>query len=949
ISVEVTATDKSGNTNSIDHQIKVDLDGPLLTIDTVAVDDVINAVEALTGVPISGTATAGAEIVVKLGDDELVTVADDKGHWSVKVLPEQLELLDGDISVEVIATDKSGNTNSIDHQIKVDLDGPLLTIDTVAADDVINAVEALAGVAITGTATAGSSIVVKLAGEELLAVADEQGHWSVTVLPDVLNALDGEVNVEVIATDEAGNTESLDHLIHVDVGLPNLTIDTVAGDDLINATEALAGVTINGTATAGSSIVVKLAGEELVVVADETGHWSVNVLPGVLNALDGEVNVEVIATDEAGNTESLDHLITVDTGVPTVAIDAISGDGVISAAEVAAGIAITGIATAGSKVVLSIGGEDYNVTVGDDGKWSVNVPATVWDNVYGEVVVKAVASDEAGNTADASRSITVETPALTISTVAGDDIINAAEHGEGLEISGTSGGLEAGQILNIELNGKAYTVEIGANGGWVLSVPAADVQALQNGKYTIVTSVDGIGDLVSVDHDIVVDTTAPTITIDPVAENGIIDAAELTEAVTISGTTTGLAGGENIYVILNGWKYTGKVAADGSWSLDIPKAYAEELENGTHRLTANVSDASGNTARSFVDVSVQGHSGIVSVGEDFQGTWDEEDPSVIDMVAGDSYTLKSGLTMTGIQNGVIEEGTAVKEQYVFNISGTGYYWGEGTGDLVTHVDGGAIGEFSFGRQVNSVSFLYAAVDRDCYVEIYDADGHEIDRVRLDGNNTGEPEDNLPVQKFSYEAQEGVAIDHIRINATDEKWGMSVDDFRWTYHDDVAADQHNVTTEAGTSGGLEALAAVAMDDNAVSGSAGNDHLAGTADNDHFTIGNGGGDLLTYHLLNAADATGGNGADRVAGFTVGSGADADRIDLRELLADTSYSAEGKPDVEALAEFLKVTVKGNDTEIAIDRDGAGKAHEMTTLVTLSDVQTDLATLLANHQLVV
>jgi large repetitive protein len=36
-------------------------------------------------------------------------------------------------------------------------------------------------------------------------------------------------------------------------------------------------------------------------------------------------------------------------------------------------------------------------------------------------------------------------------------------------------------------------------------------------------------------------------------------------------------------------------------------------------------------------------------------------------------------------------------------------------------------------------------------------------------------------------------------------------------------------------------------------------------------------------------------------------------------------------------------------VDMDGSGSAQSMTTIATLNNVHTDLATLLANHQLIV
>lgn len=73
--------------------------------------------------------------------------------------------------------------------------------------------------------------------------------------------------------------------------------------------------------------------------------------------------------------------------------------------------------------------------------------------------VSATVNDKAGNPGSASHNLAVDTtaPVLTINTVAGDDIINDAEHGQALVISGTSTGGEAGDVVSVVLNGKTYT------------------------------------------------------------------------------------------------------------------------------------------------------------------------------------------------------------------------------------------------------------------------------------------------------------------------------------------------------------------------------------------------------------------------------------------------------------------------------------------------------------
>ena len=53
--------------------------------------------------------------------------------------------------------------------------------------------------------------------------------------------------------------------------------------------------------------------------------------------------------------------------------------------------------------------------------------------------------------------------------------------------------------------------------------------------------------------------------------------------------------------------------------------------------------------------------------------------------------------------------------------------------------------------------------------------------------------------------------------------------------------------------------------------------------------------------------------------------------------------------ITDYIRVVQNGSNTEIQVDLDGTGGQFSPTTLVTLNGVQTDLATLLANHQLLI
>lgn len=95
------------------------------------------------------------------------------------------------------------------------------------------------------------------------------------------------------------------------------------------------------------------------------------------------------------------------------------------------------------------------------------------------------------------------------------------------------------------------------------------------------------------------------------------------------------------------------------------------------------------------------------------------------------------------------------------------------------------------------------------------------------------------------------------------------------------------------------------------------IVSTNQND-VLIGSAYGDTLIYHLLNGADATGGNGADRWQNFSTAQG---DKIDIHELLTGWDHQAA------TLGNFVQVHTSGANTVISVDRDApAARLNQLT-----------------------
>ncbi|WP_180042301.1 Ig-like domain-containing protein, partial [Acinetobacter sp. YH16039] len=125
-------------------------------------------------------------------------------------------------------------------------------------------------------------------------------------------------------------------------------------------------------------------------------------------------------------------------------------------------------------VVVEVDGVEYQATNNGDGTWTLadNVLPPLLDGSY---PVKVTATDPAGNSSTDIGSLTVDTVApaatLNINPVATDDILNAAEAGTNVTISGTvTGEYVAGDQVTLLINGNTYTATVQANGSWITSV-----------------------------------------------------------------------------------------------------------------------------------------------------------------------------------------------------------------------------------------------------------------------------------------------------------------------------------------------------------------------------------------------------------------------------------------------------------------------------------------------
>ncbi|HBO1233377.1 TPA: BapA prefix-like domain-containing protein, partial [Pseudomonas aeruginosa] len=417
--IVATATDPTGNP------------GPQAATTVDAVAPPAPVIDPSNGAEISGTAEAGAKVILTDGSGNPIgeTTADGSGNWT---FTPATPLANGTV-VNAVAQDPAGNT------------GPQgsTTVDAVAPNTPV--VNPSNGNLLNGTAEPGSTVTLTDGNGNPIGqtTADGSGNWSFTPGSQLPN---GTV-VNVTASDAAGNT-SLPATTTVDSSLPS-----------IPQVDPSNGSVISGTADAGNTIIITDGNGNPIgqVTADGSGNWSFT--PGI-PLPDGTV-VNVVARSPS-NVDSAPAVITVDGVAPAAPV-----------IDPSNGTEISGTAEAGATVILTDGGGNPigQATADGSGNWTFT-PGTPLAN---GTVINAVAQDPAGNTSGPA-SVTVDAiapPAPVIDPSNGVVISGTAEAGATVILTDGNGN-PIGQVTADGSGNWAFTPATPLANGTVINALAQD-------------------------------------------------------------------------------------------------------------------------------------------------------------------------------------------------------------------------------------------------------------------------------------------------------------------------------------------------------------------------------------------------------------------------------------------------------------------------------------------
>ena len=615
---------------------------------------------------VTGEFRAGDKVTINVGGTDYTAAVDASGQYSIAGVPGAQFVAgfnsgDTAIDAKILASDSSSNSatfNATPRPFTLDTNTEALktalTLDPVAGNNIIDATEgAITSTTLTGKATgafaAGDVVTLTVNDTKFTGTVNANGVYSIAVTTADLKAdTDTRVEARIAATVPGSATKQTaeaaqDYVVETGTTVGKLTaisLDAVTADNIINSNEAAGNITLTGKVTgafAATDIVTVMVNGTGYTGTAGNGTFSIVVAGSELIA-DSNTTIEASVTGTGGTLANAVQNYAVDTTPPspagtTLTIDAITGDDFLSASEQAGSVTITGTVTGefrtGDIVTVVVDGTNYTAAVNASGQYSVaGVPGSklVADFNTSDKAVSAsiLASDSSSNTATISatpRTFTLDTntealkTALTLDPVAGNNIIDTTEGAiTSTTLTGkATGAFAAGDVVTLTVNDTKFTGTVDAAGVYSIAVTTADLKADTDTRVeariaaTVPASAakqtaEAAQDYVVEDANTAGKLTA--ISLDSVTADNIINAAENTGNIAITGTVTGkFSAGDLVTLKLSPTQaYSGTVNSAGNYSINVPAA--DLVADADTQIEASVTGTGGTLASALQNYAV---------------------------------------------------------------------------------------------------------------------------------------------------------------------------------------------------------------------------------------------------------------------------------------------------------------------------------------------------------
>lgn len=527
----LNATNQVGNATTVtkthEYRVQTELAKPVIRIDAITGDDIVNLKESGEEITITGYATntrAGDTAVLRLGTALSVpsTIAGNDGKFTFKVSGAELAKFT-QFTVTVNNSDAAGNRENGQYthtyRVMTDVKASTVYLDDIAEDGTINGEEILKTLKLTGgTTNVDKGVVTLTVGQYTYTTnVEAEGKFtfnnvSAAILAGAVEngTNSGRVEVFLRGSSEGDNetTASNSHTYQVirEVARPEITLGMVGDDNVINGREAAAGqmVTITGTvakANDGDKVSIFVGYSNTPYVGEVRGNAYAVPVSGAELAQNENYFVSVATADNVGNTAVSEtkmgsYTLNLDTRQPEITVDARS----FTRSQLNDKVSFSGnvyydthdVPEGNVRVVLSINNKNYTATVSGD-KWFVNdISGSDLGSAWGSnaLRVTATVTDVVGNQAvgvkdDAYQATLAE---VVFNPITRDNVISNAD----AQIPQTTvtgkviGDYKMGDKVSVELESVTHTASVNAAGEFTLDLPTADL--LVNGSHAKVYS-----------------------------------------------------------------------------------------------------------------------------------------------------------------------------------------------------------------------------------------------------------------------------------------------------------------------------------------------------------------------------------------------------------------------------------------------------------------------------
>jgi hypothetical protein len=536
--ITVIATDTVGNATTQTTTIVVDQTAPTVTVSGQTTPTNSTASQNLTITAADNVALATVTCRVDSGANTSCI----GGTYATGTLTA------GSHTITVIATDTSGNQFTRTTTIVIDTTAPTLSISGQTSPTALSTSQNL-------TITAADNVALSI----VTCRVDSGANTSCiggTYATGTLTA--GSHTITAIATDTAGNQTTQTATIVVDQTPPSVAISGLTSPTISGASQ---------TATITRSDNVAIASQTCRLDSGPITACTTSYATGALT--NGTHTITVVATDTSGNATTQTATIVVDQTAPTVSISGQTSPTISTASQSLTITAADNVALASVTCRVDSGANTSCI----GGSYATGVLTN------GSHTVTVIATDTVGNTTTQTATIVVDQTAPTV-TISGQTSPTSSGASQTLTIAAND---------NVALSTVTCRVDSGATTSCIGGTYATG--ALTAGSHTItVIATDSVGNATTQTATIVVDQTAPVITI-----SGVTSPTRFTTSQTAT-----IAASDNVALASQTCRLNGGTAAACTTSFATGT-----LTVGSNTITVVATDTSGNvttqTATIFVD------------------------------------------------------------------------------------------------------------------------------------------------------------------------------------------------------------------------------------------------------------------------------------------------------------------------------------------------------------